>query len=196
MQDYNFGLIYNQQTPLVSDLIDTNNIRKDLIDQFLLYAQSLPNCAGLASNQVQYSSIALPLDVVVRKRLEMRFFAISAVGKWFIIINPEITEYTGESKIQYEGCKTWINRTIYANRYEKIKVKYFDYTLNDIVEDELKGFTAQVFQHEINHLNGIEEKFWSRLLWDTEKHGRNELCICGSGKKYKQCCLNPILTNI
>ncbi|WP_166638776.1 YecA family protein [Paraglaciecola marina] len=26
----------------------------------------------------------------------------------------------------------------------------------------------------------------------TKKIGRNELCICGSGKKFKKCCINRI----
>jgi SWIM/SEC-C metal-binding protein len=28
------------------------------------------------------------------------------------------------------------------------------------------------------------------LKFDEPKIGRNELCVCGSGKKYKKCCLN------
>ncbi len=33
------------------------------------------------------------------------------------------------------------------------------------------------------------QKQASPLLKDVPKLGRNELCICGSGKKYKKCCL-------
>ena len=43
---------------------------------------------------------------------------------------------------------------------------------------------AIVLQHEIDHLDGI-------LISDREYHavkvGRNDLCPCGSGKKYKAC---------
>lgn len=49
---------------------------------------------------------------------------------------------------------------------------------------------------DISDLLGIEDLGESRALpeetyfRDTKKIGRNDPCICGSGKKYKRCCLN------
>ena len=36
----------------------------------------------------------------------------------------------------------------------------------------------------------LQEQFESRPQMDRRKIGRNEPCPCGSGKKYKKCCLN------
>lgn len=47
------------------------------------------------------------------------------------------------------------------------------------------GFQAQVFQHECNHIDGVPEHFEGE-----KKVGRNEPCVCGSGRKFKKCCLN------
>ena len=47
-----------------------------------------------------------------------------------------------------------------------------------------------------NHLTDIERKQSkrndnkSKTVVKTKKVGRNDACPCGSGKKYKQCCLN------
>ena len=46
-------------------------------------------------------------------------------------------------------------------------------------------------QHEIDHLNGLtimdRENKPQPIM--SEKVGRNEPCPCGSGKKYKKCCM-------
>ena len=42
---------------------------------------------------------------------------------------------------------------------------------------------------ELKDLTMVQEK--SHITQTKEIHlGRNELCFCGSGKKYKKCCLN------
>jgi uncharacterized protein YecA (UPF0149 family) len=60
-------------------------------------------------------------------------------------------------------------------------------------ENDARNIEAIAVQHEIDHMDG-------KTLFDCEikevgqqiisdKIGRNELCPCGSGKKYKKCCL-------
>ena len=50
-----------------------------------------------------------------------------------------------------------------------------------------KGFDSIAVQHEVDHLNGILIEDRRHIV--PQKVGRNELCPCGSGKKYKKCCL-------
>jgi uncharacterized protein YchJ len=48
-------------------------------------------------------------------------------------------------------------------------------------------------QHEIDQLNGMRILDRAQQLTirrETPKIGRNEPCHCGSGKKYKKCCIN------
>ena len=48
-------------------------------------------------------------------------------------------------------------------------------------------------QHEIDHLNGmriLDRAMELTIRRDKPKIGRNEPCPCGSGKKYKKCCIN------
>ena len=59
-------------------------------------------------------------------------------------------------------------------------------------KETFTGFTAQVIQHEIDHIDGIEEELYPKgegaLHISNEKVGRNDPCPCGSGKKFKKCC--------
>jgi len=39
-------------------------------------------------------------------------------------------------------------------------------------------------------LSGGYKKYYEQLLIPKKQQGRNEKCNCGSGLKYKKCCLN------
>lgn len=68
------------------------------------------------------------------------------------VINPVILE--GDGKIVYqEGCLSVPTFYEEVERFEKIKVRYFDRYGNKI-EKELEGLMAIAFQHESDHLNG------------------------------------------
>lgn len=76
------------------------------------------------------------------------------------IINPSFTP-VGEVKIAgWEGCfsvmlsnNTW--KLAKIPRYETIKVQYQNIE-GERIEKILEGFAAKVFQHEYDHLQGIE----------------------------------------
>jgi len=123
----------------------------------------------------------------------IRAFALRNLnnGDWRIIIDPEISEYSGIKEEKAEGCLTWKGKVIVAERYRKIRVRYFD-DMGKRCEEDVKGFEAQIWQHEINHLDGVEEKVLDPFEYVEPKPlniGRNEKCPCGSGLKYKHCCL-------
>ncbi len=70
-----------------------------------------------------------------------------------IIINPRIMETDGK-KTDDEGCLSFPLITASVNRATKILVKFHNTDGREITR-ELEGFIARVFQHEVDHLNGI-----------------------------------------
>lgn len=187
-----FEIIPNEQTPKVPE-IDRglehiyHEENFDQLEAFLEFASKQENAVGLAANQCSFDG----------ERVMLRAFALRDLKNdgWKLIINPVITEYVGISEDRAEGCLTWGGRKIIANRYRGVRVTYFDINSSDIIENELhKGFEGQIWQHEINHLNGVEESVVERNHPDPKEVivGRNEPCPCNSGKKYKKCCLTLI----
>lgn len=69
-------------------------------------------------------------------------------------INPEITKLEGKMIEDYEGCLSV--RDVYGKvkRHEKIKVKAIDLDGKEF-RVTAEGFLARIFQHEIDHTNGI-----------------------------------------
>jgi peptide deformylase len=83
-----------------------------------------------------------------------------------VAINPQILEEEGET-ITYEGCLSYPDYFANVKRALKVKVKYQDIDFNK-VEEELTGLAARVFQHELDHLDGIQ--FIDRMIPDSLKH--------------------------
>ena len=69
------------------------------------------------------------------------------------MINPEIVEGEGESVME-EGCLSLPTIEVPVKRMEKVFVQGRNLEGKE-VSLELFGFPGRVYQHEIDHLNGI-----------------------------------------
>lgn len=71
-----------------------------------------------------------------------------------VFINPQITKYEGTIEEDFEGCLSI--RDIYGKvpRYTKVRVKALDVEGKE-VRVTAEGFLARIFQHEIDHTNGV-----------------------------------------
>lgn len=71
-----------------------------------------------------------------------------------LIFNPEILSQSAEKVSDWEGCLSLPGLRGYISRHHRIRVRYSTIT-NDVVEADIDGFIARIFQHEIDHLNGL-----------------------------------------
>lgn len=110
---------------LVQDLIDT--------------VESTPNGAGLAAPQ-----IGVPLRAIVTH----------IDGKSRPVINPEIVEESEDEVEAEEGCLSIPGWYGPVWRKRQITVRGLDPN-GKPVKIKAEEFEARVFQHEIDHLNGI-----------------------------------------
>lgn len=181
-----FKIIPNEQTPKVERIDDVSqfiNDKKEILAQYYNFVNTLDNAAGLAANQVSYIDERLMFNIAAIKNFKNNI--------WLLILNPQIDEYIGAPQKKLEGCLTWHDKTIVADRYNKIIVSFYDINGKHHEKVTFEGFYAQVLQHEIDHLNGVNEQVepFGYKLPKAPVIGRNDLCICGSGLKYKKCCL-------
>lgn len=72
-----------------------------------------------------------------------------------VYLNPKIIEYSDQKQTAREGCLSIPGRSeVLDDRAEKIVVTYD--TMEGVHKTETVGdFTAVIFQHEVDHLNGI-----------------------------------------
>jgi peptide deformylase len=74
-------------------------------------------------------------------------------GNLIVVINPEIVEKEG-IQVDSEMCLSVPDTSIDVVRSERILVKGVDLKGGEL-RIEAEGFLARIFQHEIDHLNGV-----------------------------------------
>lgn len=96
------------------------------------------NGVGLSANQV-----GLPYRVFVMLGQEL-----------IPCFNPRIVDMSEETILLEEGCLSYPDMFVKVKRPRRIKVRYAEPNGN-IVTQTFDGMTARVFQHELDHLNGV-----------------------------------------
>jgi peptide deformylase len=105
--------------------------------------------------------------------LSKRIFVMGNQDKLFACINPEILDASGNVMDQ-EGCLSFPDLWLNVRRAETIKVRYYNANGGEI-ETEFTGFIARVFQHELDHLNGIcYDTRVAKLSLDMAKNRRKK----------------------
>jgi len=98
----------------------------------------LHECVGMAGNMIGYNKA-----VIIFLEDE----------KMHVMYNPEIIKTSGNYHECEEGCLSHVGQKS-VKRYETIKVSYFDESFKKKIKT-FTGFTAQIIQHECDHLKGI-----------------------------------------
>src|SRR3989344_194473 len=93
---------------------------------------------GLAANQIGISS---------------RFFVAEFDRKFYAIFNPEITSFSKTKELLEEGCLSVPGNADEVSRHTEIVIKGYDRN-SKRVKMRAWGRLAQIFQHEVDHLNG------------------------------------------
>lgn len=98
--------------------------------------------------------IAAPqVGIFVRAIAVMRF---DKEGEPFeVYANPEIVAYSDATTHTMEGCLSVPGRYGMVERPRMITVQYIDPQTLEMREEVVEGYTAVIFQHEIDHLDGI-----------------------------------------
>jgi peptide deformylase len=86
-------------------------------------------------------------------------------GKLYIVFNPEYVFRSDEMVDGVEGCLSVPGYAGEVSRHNKVVVKGLDRHGNRI-RIEAEGWLARVFQHEIDHLNGV---LFTDRISDPEK---------------------------
>lgn len=71
-----------------------------------------------------------------------------------VFINPTITKYEGAVEEDFEGCLSVLNIYGKVPRHTKVRVKAQSLDGKEF-RVTAEGFLARIFQHEIDHTNGV-----------------------------------------
>lgn len=118
-----------EDLPVAQDLLDTLTAHKAA-------------CVGMAANMIG-----------VRKRIIAFLDESGATPTYTVMFNPEIVKKEGAYDTE-EGCLSLLGGPRKCKRYRRIIVRFETADMQPRTKTYV-GFTAQIIQHEVDHLNGV-----------------------------------------
>ena len=133
-------------------------IKKDLLDTY----QATP-CAGVAANQIGYNQrIFIGMKNDIEEEEKSTISGNPNANNYEFYINPTIDQSSRKSLQEgEEGCLSIPEIRLVAERFDKIKIRYFNGEGKKI-KKTISGFISRLFQHELDHLDG-------KLMFDNKK---------------------------
>ena len=89
--------------------------------------------------------------------------------KLYVVINPEITRSSQETVLGTEGCLSIPGVQGEVERLAAVTVKGLNRHGSPMTV-KAKGWLARIFQHEIDHLEGVLFVDRAEKLWQAEEH--------------------------
>lgn len=115
------------------------DLLKTFVETDLIPAVVQHRGAGMAANQ-----LGMPI----------RVFVINHGGRQIVCVNPSIISHSDDKETGVEGCLSLPGVRVPKARWTRIRVRYW--TLErGLKEHYMSGMQARIFQHELDHLNGI-----------------------------------------
>ena len=104
----------------------------------------------LAQNAIHHRGIGLSAP-----QIGIRTKAFTMLAETMICcINPKILDVSDEEIYMEEGCLSLPGLIGKVKRPSVIRVRYFEPNTNTVTK-KFEGMTARIFQHEMDHLDGI-----------------------------------------
>lgn len=157
----------------MSDMItintDNSNMTIGSIDPYKVYDDSIliknRMCLDVKDFDSSLSTVAKRLRMTLKLygalglaapqcNILLRLFVMSVGDQFITCINPRIVDKSEEKVREKEMCLSFVGMSLTIDRSEWIDVEYYDET-GKKYEVRLTGLTGRIFQHELDHLNGI-----------------------------------------
>ncbi len=151
---------------------------QQLIDDMIETMREAPG-VGLAAPQIGQS---LKLTVIeTLPELDDEGNEIEGSRDLYVITNPEIVWTSRKTVDGIEGCLSIPGYLGEVGRYDSIRVRAQD-RYGKKIKLRLNGWTARIFQHEIDHLNGVlyidrltdQENFWTEEEFEAMQRAAEE----------------------
>lgn len=105
----------------------------------------------LKATMRQYGAVGISAN---QCGLNLRLFVLGTDVFQMACINPKIIATEGDMVKVREGCVSFPALFINVPRYQRIQVEYLNEN-GETTTTWMDGITAQCFQHELDHMNGI-----------------------------------------
>lgn len=145
---------------------------KDLqatIDDMVETMREAPG-VGLAAPQIGLSERLIVVEYYEKEEDEEKE---DAPKKVWAVLNPEIVKASEEKIMGVEGCLSIPNLVGEVERHQEVQIKGTN-RHGKPMKVKAKGWLARIFQHEIDHLNGVMFTDRATRVWQPSQEIEEE----------------------
>ena len=135
---------------------------QNLVDDMIETMRVAPG-VGLAAPQVNVA-----LRVIVVEYAEENEDGNQKPAKLYSVINPEIIKRSSGTEMGIEGCLSIPGYAGEVERAQSVTIKGIN-RHGQPMRIKAKGWLARIFQHEIDHLNGVLFTDLADSVWSIEE---------------------------
>jgi peptide deformylase len=136
-----------------------------LIDDMIETMRQAPG-VGLAAPQVNVSERLIVVEYGEEEEDENGEI-VELPKKLFAVINPEIVKASEETELGVEGCLSIPGLVGEVERFSAIQIKGLN-RRGQPIRIKAEGWLARIFQHEIDHLNGVLFPDLATKVWQAQ----------------------------
>lgn len=136
---------------------------QSLLDDMVETMREAPG-VGLAAPQIGLSERIIVIEYYEREQDEE---VEEAPKKVWAVINPEIVRASEETLMGVEGCLSIPGLIGEVERHAEVQVKGLN-RHGKPMKVKAKGWLARIFQHEVDHLNGILFTERATRIWKPQ----------------------------
>ena len=140
-----------------------------LIDDMVETMREAPG-VGLAAPQIGLSERLIIVEYYEREEDEENE---DAPKKVWAVVNPEIVKASEEMVMGVEGCLSLPGLVGEVERHLDVQVKGLN-RHGKPMKVKAKGWLARIFQHEIDHLNGVMFPDLATRVWQPQQEIEQE----------------------
>jgi peptide deformylase len=133
---------------------------QDLIDDMIITLHENSG-AGLAAPQVNVSQQVILVEFGSEDDEEVP-------PTLYVMVNPKVTRFSRDTVNGAEGCLSIPRLMGEVERAQEITVEGQD-RFGEKMKMKLAGWVARIFQHEIDHINGILYTDRTTQVWETDE---------------------------
>ena len=109
----------------------------------------------LVENMFHYNGVGLSANQIGIQERAFVMMSDMETQQTTVCFNPRIIKYYKDTDLMEEGCLSYPDLLLTIPRHSRIVVKYEDEN-KKILKRKLNGFIARIFQHEYDHMEGID----------------------------------------
>lgn len=143
---------------------------KTLIEDMIETMRDAPG-VGLAAPQVGVSERVIVVEYFENEQAEEA--EEEAQKKVWAMVNPEIVKASQETVMGVEGCLSIPSLVGEVERHEALQIKGLN-RHGQPMRVKAQGWLARIFQHEIDHLNGIVFTDRAVQVWQPQAEEEQE----------------------